>query len=353
MSQEQVLKFKTAMVPLQDGEYARLRVLQGPDMGCVFVIKSSSLTLGRGDGASLRFGDVKASRLHAKIEFTSSVGWRLVDLGSANGVFYRGEFLRDFAIKSGDNFTLGDTIFQFLVNTEPAHLLMAPISDDPELEKREVAFAEQKIRVRALSKEVKFAVPKNAKKTNPVVLVGALLFMAAYMYPEEAAPYLYEYGLDFIADLIGAPSKVELAKRKAGVKKAEEKKEDKDRSVASYGAASVTPEVARTAEQYYRQGFREFKAGNYLRARESFALSLQVNPGHERAREYIENSTRENEKEVKRLIELGRRAQSVGRFRLARSFFSTALRHSGDDPEDPLYIESSEALKALEAGGER
>ncbi len=349
MSQELVLRFKTAQVPLQEGEYARLRVLQGPDLGSIFVVKSSSVTLGRGEGASLRIADLKASRVHAKIEFTSSVGWRVVDLGSANGIFYRGEFVRDFPVKSGDNFTIGDTIFQFLMNSEPGHLLMAPISDDPELEKREVAFAEQKIRVRALSKEVKFAEKKNAKKTNPLVLVLGAIFALAYIYPEEAAPILYDYGLDFVADLIGAPPKSQLAQKKSGQKKDE--KEEKDRSVASYGAPSVAPEVARTAEQYYRQGFREFKAGNYLRARESFALALQVNPGHERARAYLENSIRENEREVKHLIDLGRRARDVGRFKLARSLFSTALRHSGDDPEDPLVIESKEALKNLESGG--
>jgi pSer/pThr/pTyr-binding forkhead associated (FHA) protein len=346
MSQELVLRFKTAQVPLQEGEYARLRVLQGPDLGSVYVIKSSSLTLGRGEGSSLRIADLKASRVHARIEFTSSVGWRVVDLGSANGIFYRGEFLRDFPLKSGDHFTVGDTIFQFLMNSEPSHLLMAPIADDPELEKREVAFAEQKIRVRALSKEVKFAVKKNAKKTNPVVLVLGALFALAYIYPEEAAPILYDYGLDFVADLIGAPPKAKLARTKV-----EQKKEEKDRSLASYGAPSVAPEVAKTAEQYYRQGFREFKAGNYLRARESFALALQVNPGHERARAYLENSIRENEREVKRLIDLGRRARDVGRFKVARSFFSTALRHSGDDPEDPLVLESKEALKNLDSAG--
>jgi pSer/pThr/pTyr-binding forkhead associated (FHA) protein len=349
MAQEIVLRFKTAQVPLQEGEYARLRVLQGPDLGSVYVIKSSSLTLGRGEGASLRISDLKASRVHARIEFTSSVGWRMVDLGSANGIFYRGEFLRDFPLKSGDHFTVGDTIFQFLMNSESGQVLMAPITDDPELEKREVAFAEQKIRVRSLGKEVRFAAAKNAKKTSPIVVVLAALFALAYIYPEEAGPILYDYGLDFVADLIGAPPKGKMVQNKKVEKKADS--EEKERGLASYGAPNVTPEVARTAEQYYRQGFREFKAGNYLRARESFALALQVNPGHERARDYFENAVSENEREVKRLIALGRRARDVGRFKLAKSYFSTALRHSGEDPEDPMVMESKEALKELETSG--
>ncbi|MBU6153041.1 MAG: FHA domain-containing protein [Bdellovibrionales bacterium] len=347
MAQEIVFRFKSSQVPLQEGEYARLRVLQGPDLGTVYVIKSSSLTLGRGDGVSLRIADLKASRVHARIEFTSSVGWRVVDLGSANGIFYSGEFVRDFALKSGDHFTVGETIFEFLMNSESGQVLMAPILDDPELEKREVAFAEQKIRVRALGKEIRFAAKKNAKKTSPLVLVLGALFALAYVYPEEAGPILYDYGLDFIAELIGAPPKGRVVQQK----KNDPKKDEKDRSLASYGAPSVAPEVARTAEQYFRQGFREFKAGNYLRAREIFSLALQVNPGHERARDYLENSIRENEREVKRLIDLGRRARDVGRFKLARSYFSTALRHSGDDPEDPMVIESTEALKELDSTG--
>lgn len=347
MSVETVLKFRSTQVPLQEGEYARLRVLQGPDLGCVFVIKSSSITLGRGDGSSLRIADLKASRAHARIEFTSSVGWRMVDLGSANGIFYRGEFVRDCALRSGDHFTIGDTIFQFLMNHESAQTLMAPISEDPDLERLEVAFAEQKIRVRGLGKEVKFAEKKNAKKSSPVLLAIVGLLGVAYLYPEEAGPLLHEYGLGFVADLIDAPSAEALAKRK-GQKK--QSKDEKDRSLASYSAAGVAPEVAKTAEQYYRQGFREYKAGNYLRARESFALALQVNPAHERSRFYFESAVIENEKEVRRLIDLGRKAKEVGRFRLAKSFFETALRHAGDDAENPLVVECTEGLKSLEAG---
>jgi pSer/pThr/pTyr-binding forkhead associated (FHA) protein len=347
MSRELVLRFSVSEVPLQDGEFARLRVLRGPDFGSTFVIKSSAFTLGRGADATLRISDIKASRSHAKIEFTSKVGWRLVDLGSANGVFYRGEFLREFPIMSGDHFTIGDTIFEFLLNSEPENVLMAPIPDDPELERREVAFAEQKIRVRALRKEVRFS-QKNAKKMNPLVLVLGAALAYAYVYPEEAGPFLHEYGLGFVADLIDAPSKVKVAEKKKEKKK-EEKKED--RSVASYGAASVAPEVAKTAEQYYRQGFREYKAGHHLRARESFSLALQVNPAHERARAYLEYANRDNENDVKRLINLGRKARDVGRFRVARGYFETALRHSGDDPEDPLVVESREALKSLDEGG--
>lgn len=346
MSTDQVLRFKSTQVPRQDGEYARLRVLQGPDLGNVFIIKSSSVTLGRGDAASLRISDLKASRLHARIEFTSSYGWRVVDLGSANGVFFKGEFVRDFAVRSGENFTIGETVFQFLMNHESTRILTAPIVEDPDLEKREVAFAQQKIRVRGLSKEVRFAAKKNVKKTSPLVIVLGALFALAYVYPEEAGPILREYGLDVVAKWIGAPAPAQLA-----AKKKEEKKDEKDRALASYGAAEVTLEVAKTAEQHYRQGFREFRAGHYLRARENFALAIQVNPGHERARLYLENSIRENEREVKQLIDLGRKAREVGRFRIARSYFETALRHSGEDPEDPLNIESREALKDLEQGG--
>jgi len=344
MSQEIVLRYRSSQVPRQEGEYARLRVLQGPDLGSVYVIKSASVTMGRGEGSSLRISDLKASRAHAKIEFTST-GWRVVDLGSANGVFYRGEFVRDFTVQSGDHFTIGDTIFQFLMNHEGSQVLMAPISEDPDLEKREVAFAQQKIRVRGLSKEVKFAAIMNAKKANPLVLGILGLVALAVMFPEDAGPLLNEYGLGMVADLIGAPTGKKVAAKK------EEKKEEKDRSVASYSPSEVAPEVAKTAEQYYRQGFREFKSGNYLRARESFSLALQVNPAHERSRYYLENSIRENETEIKKLIESARKAKEFGRFKAARSYFETALRHVGEDQENPYYLECKDALKTLEPGG--
>jgi tetratricopeptide (TPR) repeat protein len=155
-----------------------------------------------------------------------------------------------------------------------------------------------------------------------------------------------DFGLDFIADFLPAPPK-----KLASKKQKDEKKDEPERSLSSYLPTEVNGEVARTAEQYYKQGFREYRLGNYVRARESFELALQVNPAHERARFYLANAIKENDSEIKRLIAQARRAKDIGRLKEAQGYFETAMRHMTQDANNPDYVECEEALKNIKAGG--
>jgi pSer/pThr/pTyr-binding forkhead associated (FHA) protein len=175
---EAVLKFRTSDVPRQEGEYARIRVLKGPDMGSIFVIRNASITVGRGDDSTLKISDLKASRKHAKIEYTRA-GWVVTDLGSANGIFYGGEYVRNFNVRSGDHFTLGDSILEFLQSHESNRVLAAPIKDDPEIEVRDVALAQQKLRIRSAARPVRIVPRAGVEKKPPVLLLLGLVCAAA------------------------------------------------------------------------------------------------------------------------------------------------------------------------------
>lgn len=62
MSTVKVQRFSNAEMERQAGEVARLRVLKGADQGSIFIVKASSIILGRGDEADIRVADLKASR---------------------------------------------------------------------------------------------------------------------------------------------------------------------------------------------------------------------------------------------------------------------------------------------------
>lgn len=345
MAGDGILKYLNPQVPRQSGEYARIRVLKGPDHGAVFVIKRSEAVIGRGREAQIRIADGKASRSHVKLAFTAQ-GWKLEDLGSANGIFHRGEFVRTVNLESGDHFTLGESVLEFLVSRESNQVLAAPIVDDPEREQREIALAQQKLRVRSMADGVRM-VPRRGteKKSKTLLLILALLGAAGYSYPEEARSLLNEYGLDFLADFL--PPSVKTPEKVAR----SETKETPERALSSYLPAEVGPEVVKTAEQYYREGFREFRAGNHLRARSFFELALQVNPSHQRARFYLSSAIHENEVQIKRLIERGKQSMSVGRVGEAKTYLNSALRRTSKDEKDPYYNECIEALKVIESGG--
>ncbi len=348
MIRDKVFRFNKAEVPRQAGEFARLRVIKGPDVGATFVVKESTFTVGRGETVDIILADPKSSRSHARIEFTHE-GWIVSDLGSANGIFYSGEFVRKFKLKSRDHFTIGDSVLEFLMSRESDRALMAPVKENRDVERLDVALAQQKVKVKNISRPVAGVQKKKQEKRSPLLLVAALLGVSAYLYPDEARPLLEDFGLGMVADFLPETPQSKSGKAKKSDKDGE-KKEAEVRDVASLAPPSVSREVERTAEQHFALGFREYTAGNYLRAKEAFELALQVNPHHGRARYYLMHSDHENREEIRKIVESARIAKEFGRNRKAIGLYETAIRHLYYDRENPLYMECESALKELKKG---
>ena len=328
MGEVKVLKYRTADVPRQSGEVGRLRILKGAEVGATFVLKASSVTMGRGDEVNIMIGDLKASRSHARLDFTKD-GWMVSDLGSANGIFFQGEYIRKFGLRSGEHFTIGETIFEFLVSDEHSRILTAPMKDAAEVHRHDIALAQQKVKVQNLAQGAQTV----KKKTNPRTI---LMFLAAVGY------YFYSDYMDDQKAAATKPHQKAAAKTDSG-----EASPDAERSLATYLPSTVSKDVEKTAEQYYSLGFREYMEGNYLRAKDNFELALQVNPAHARARRYLATVEQEKSEEIKRLIEDARKAKLVGRVKDAKGDCETALRHLYNDRANPDYADCAEILKEI------
>ena len=77
----------------------RLYVLSGDDLGRTFDVDGPTV-IGRGERADVRVRDASVSREHARLEPSegpggTAQGWRVVDLGSRNGVFVDGARVRE------------------------------------------------------------------------------------------------------------------------------------------------------------------------------------------------------------------------------------------------------------------
>lgn len=91
-----------------------LVILSGDAKGTEYAIDSGRVTLGRGPGVDLAFDDGAMSRAHVAIEFTNG-GFRLLDLGSTNGMLLNGGAAKVGELKHGDKFQIGEHTFQFVV----------------------------------------------------------------------------------------------------------------------------------------------------------------------------------------------------------------------------------------------
>jgi len=89
-----------------------LFVIQGADQGKRFEFKSGSVALGRDTSNPIRLHDTEVSRRHAELRLERE-GYRIVDLGSANGTYVNGHPVEQTPLQSGDRVQLGQTVMLF------------------------------------------------------------------------------------------------------------------------------------------------------------------------------------------------------------------------------------------------
>lgn len=327
------LRFRTYAVARQQGELARVRVLQGPDQGAVYVITAPRVTLGRGEENDIILSDLKASRTHAELVL-SQQGWVARDLGSANGITHNRHPARVAQLRSGEGFGLGETHFEFLASDQGTQVLTAPPKTLPQLQAEERAFEAQRARVQALG-NVQFRVGQTKvgsqpKNQNTVYLAVGAAALAAYFYLQQ-------------------PSKPGPSAQVSAQKKTESSAVSV-RDLASYLPTERVADAPsdRTVEMFFREGLREYRVKNYLRARQQFENVLQIRPNEERARRYLENSKLALEDEVKQQMIAGNKNYKAGKLRFARGNFSAVLRLLARDQSDTRYREAEEILKKVE-----
>jgi len=311
------LKFRQGQVPRQEGERARLKIVKGPDFGVVYVLKSHRVTIGRGEDNDVVLGDLKASRHHAEIVETQT-GWGLKDLGSSNGILIKGTSVRNAQLRSGDLFALGETELEFLSAETGTRILTAP--PNPKI------LQENKKRIDAITRFGAGGGPngglqvagKSSNAPSPLVILllvgGAVLFFL----PSEDEP-------------------VKQKPEPAG-----------ERALASRSWMQENlpeeGELRKTSDKFFKNGFREFRERNYIRAQIQFETVLQVDPSHRLAQIYLENCRREIIEEVNFHLSSGRKSLDAGKLKESRGHFESVLRLLYRDNQNPLYIEAKEQL---------
>ena len=91
----------------------QIRILTGPNRERVIALDAREVTIGRDPGCNIVLdADSPASRRHAVV-FPTNGGWRLRDLGSANGTRLNGARITDDILKPGDHFIVADMEFAY------------------------------------------------------------------------------------------------------------------------------------------------------------------------------------------------------------------------------------------------
>ncbi len=91
---------------------AELKVLNGDHTGQVFSLEEGRTVLGRQVG-DVVLHDKEVSSIHAIISFENGA-WRVMDLGSTNGVYVNGKLTPEAVLGAGAEIRIGQTHMQFM-----------------------------------------------------------------------------------------------------------------------------------------------------------------------------------------------------------------------------------------------
>jgi signal transduction histidine kinase len=90
----------------------RLIAIKGTDEGKQFDLIDAQVSVGRDSGNRIRLHDTEVSRRHAEFRQTSD-GYRVTDIGSANGTFVNGQSIKDVLLRPGDQVQIGQTVLVY------------------------------------------------------------------------------------------------------------------------------------------------------------------------------------------------------------------------------------------------
>jgi len=199
-------------------------------------------------------------------------------------------------------------------------MLVAPPKSVTQVQTEQAAFAEQQKRVRSLAGFDGGGSGGGLFKNPKILLIAGAGVAALLLMPgEDRQP-----------------------------KKPQAKNDGQEsRDLASY-LPTGQPAAAKQAELFFRSGFREYRTGNYLRARTHFETGLQMAPGHRLATLYMQNCDRAIEDQVKEHLGTGKRSFSGGKLKESRGHFEAVLRLLYRDQSNPAYIEAKEQLDKVE-----
>lgn len=86
-----------------------LYIMTGPLKGSKILLRDK-LTLGR-EAANVNLKDPDISKVHAQILQDPSGGWHIKDMGSRNGIFYKGERRKRLVLEEGMSIYIGNNCF--------------------------------------------------------------------------------------------------------------------------------------------------------------------------------------------------------------------------------------------------
>jgi Nif-specific regulatory protein len=107
----------------------RLQVTAGPLADSTYFLTEAEIRIGRDPSNSLAISDLSLSRRHCLLG-QGKDGYKIRDLDSRNGTFVNGTAVSEQSLNHGDQISVGDSVFLFLVKEDTDEAIMRAVEFD-------------------------------------------------------------------------------------------------------------------------------------------------------------------------------------------------------------------------------
>jgi hypothetical protein len=235
-------------------------------------------------------------------------------------------------LKLGDIVTLGETTLEFTTADAGTMLLLAPARQISEIQAEQKTLEDHKKKVRSMGFTSLFG--GGSTSTDALGTLGSK--------PSEQAGKrkLILMGVGVLAVIFFLLPDENGSKKQN--KKPKTLNSEDARNLASYLPGAGGPN--RAADTFFKDGFREYLAGNFNRARLQFETVLQVSPGHTLAILYLENCVKAINTEVEFHLEYGKKSLDSGKLRESKGHYERILRLLYKDQSNENFIKAKDYL---------
>jgi pSer/pThr/pTyr-binding forkhead associated (FHA) protein len=330
----------------------KIQIQRGPLAGQSYTFEKAVIEIGRGGENDLILSnDLRASRKHAEIRWNGS-NLQVVNTSSKNYVAVNGSHVESANLEPGSLVEVGET--EFRIEFESA-------DDDKFSEtKTKVHFGEPPeaviIQVPVLQQTRPHPVPPSIVSMNPgVANHGSPSYGTMGKSNPRPRPRVAvgnsnsKIRFYVIVAVVGVAfvwlmnSNV-VKKKELSFRSSEQIERDLENSREELKEFETRKERLdnvqfRRAQENYIRGFRDYKQGNFGRARESFQVVLNLDPDNELAKRYYQLAKLKFDELVKAHMRQGDRYRDKKSWRLCKSSYFNVMTMVSNN-QDPVYKEA-------------
>jgi pSer/pThr/pTyr-binding forkhead associated (FHA) protein len=301
--------YKHFQTPKSSGVYHRLICLTGDKKGVAyFIMNKQRVVMGRSETADIRVLDLKSSREHAEI---IQVGddYVLTDLGSQNGIIVNDLKIKQHVLSDGDKIIIGKTVYKFSeievkeAKEEIDPDIISEVEEDPE------------------------DVARDKKLAKVLIIVLILAFVLFGLEDEDVE----EVGNTNQKEQT-AFNVVEVQIKNGVKRKNKKNKKNKEK-----------------LQRYFQRGLREFREGNYFRARAEFENAKQWDPRDPTANFYLRKTIEKQNETIAGYFSKASRDVDALNYKAATNAYCTIVRLLVHHiPDDERISQARQSLRQIE-----